>query len=511
MKHAPIVLFTYNRSTHTKKTLDALANNPEAKDSELYIYCDGPKHQASKEELDEINKVVKLSNLENRFKKVTVTVQKQNKGLANSIVDGVTEILELFDSVIVLEDDIVTSVGFLEFMNKALSLYENEEQVMHVSGYMYPTKALLPETFFYNVPLCWGWATWKSAWTNFRKDALGLWTALNKKSSLLAFDKLGGDYLSRQLAYNVTGKLDTWFIKWHASVFLKNGFTLYPNKSLVENIGFDNSGVHNGKHSEFRVGKLATKINVNLIDLEENIQAERVVKQFYDSLQKKSLKKGIKHLIRERLRQAIFLILPDLKNVLKYNHQVYINKSFFGVNTKVYPSARLSNTIIGDYTYISENAVINNAVIGRFCSIGAYFMAGRGLHPLHGISTHPMFYSTGNQNGISLTKQNKTEEFKQITIGNDVFIGMHVTILDGVTIGDGAVIGAGAVVSKDIPAYAIAVGNPIKILKYRFESEVINRLLEIKWWHFNEKDLSLIEKHFFEVESFLNQIHNNYN
>jgi acetyltransferase-like isoleucine patch superfamily enzyme len=130
-------------------------------------------------------------------------------------------------------------------------------------------------------------------------------------------------------------------------------------------------------------------------------------------------------------------------------------------------------------------------------------MCGWGIHPTNKLSTSPMFYSTIKQNGVSFVQKDKEVEIKPIVIGNDVFIGMNVTILDGVTIGDGAVIGAGAVVSKDIPAYAVAVGNPIKILKYRFEESLRNSLIKIKWWEWKKDDLYLIEEHFDHVDNFV--------
>jgi len=164
---------------------------------------------------------------------------------------------------------------------------------------------------------------------------------------------------------------------------------------------------------------------------------------------------------------------------------------------------KINNSKIGDFTYISQNAIINNTCIGKFCSIGPNFISGWGIHPTNGISTHPMFYSTLKQNGMSLSHEDKIEEIKPISIGNDVFIGMNVTSLDGVTIGDGAVIGAGALVSKDIPSYGIAAGNPIKVINYRFNDEIIDRLLTIKWWDFNEEKLNLIEKYFFDIEKFI--------
>ena len=141
--------------------------------------------------------------------------------------------------------------------------------------------------------------------------------------------------------------------------------------------------------------------------------------------------------------------------------------------------------------------------IGKFCSIGPNFVCGYGIHPTNTVSTSPMFYSKHKQNGITLSKEKKIQERKPIRIGNDVFIGVNVTVLDGVTIGDGAIIGAGAVVSKDIPPYAIAVGCPIRIIKYRFDEKTIEEFLKLKWWDRDMEYIHLAEKHFLKPDEFL--------
>jgi virginiamycin A acetyltransferase len=175
----------------------------------------------------------------------------------------------------------------------------------------------------------------------------------------------------------------------------------------------------------------------------------------------------------------------------------------FANNVKLYQPYHINHCEIERYTYISQNSFISQATIGAFCSIGPNFFCGWGIHPVSSLSTHPMFYSTKKQNGISLSEADKIEERQKITIGNDVFIGANVTVLDGITIGDGAIIGAGAVVSKDIPPYAIAVGCPIKVIKYRHSPEVISNLLQIKWWNWDISKLSEVEKHFEKVETFV--------
>jgi virginiamycin A acetyltransferase len=159
---------------------------------------------------------------------------------------------------------------------------------------------------------------------------------------------------------------------------------------------------------------------------------------------------------------------------------------------------------VGFGTAIGPNARISYTDIGKFCSLGPNLICGWGIHPLNGISTSPAFYSTRNQAGFSYSKTDKIAERKPIVIGNDVFIGANVTILDGVTIGDGAVIGAGAVVSKNIPPYAIAIGIPITVVKYRFSNDIIEKLLNTRWWDKDETTYKLVEEYFYDIEGFLN-------
>jgi acetyltransferase-like isoleucine patch superfamily enzyme len=172
-------------------------------------------------------------------------------------------------------------------------------------------------------------------------------------------------------------------------------------------------------------------------------------------------------------------------------------------NCKINIPSTLKKVSIGKGTYISKNSSISYTSIGRFCSIGPNFICGWGIHPLTSLSTSPTFYSTAKQAGFTYVDKDLFDERKPISIGNDVFIGANVIILDGVTIGDGAVIGAGAVVNKDIPPYAIAVGSPIRVVKYRFQEDVIEKLLQFKWWEKNDDDLKKLTVDFFNVVEIL--------
>lgn len=177
--------------------------------------------------------------------------------------------------------------------------------------------------------------------------------------------------------------------------------------------------------------------------------------------------------------------------------------TIIGKFTKVKAPFFLHNVQIGDYSVLAYNSHAANVSIGKFCSIGPNFCCGLGLHPSRGISSSAMFYSTSKLNGMTLSKQNKFEEEKQTLIKNDVYIGANVTVLDGVIIGDGAIIGAGAVVTRDIPPYAIAVGVPAKVVKYRFDEATIKELLEKQWWNGNDDVLDQVERNFWDVNSFL--------
>lgn len=216
--------------------------------------------------------------------------------------------------------------------------------------------------------------------------------------------------------------------------------------------------------------------------------------------------------MRNLLRKILVQIIPQLKMLFDENYDFsklrsWKNNSSFGNNVKISPVSLISDSSIDDWSYVNENAIIFNTSIGKFCSIGPNFFCGWGEHPTNGLSTHPAFYST--HYSTSCCTHNKVIEHRRITIGNDVYIGANVTVLDGVSIGDGAIIGAGAVVSKDIPPFAIAVGCPIQVKRYRFSQEQIDALLRIKWWEFKKEKLQDVEKMFMDINSFIRKYDQN--
>ena len=160
--------------------------------------------------------------------------------------------------------------------------------------------------------------------------------------------------------------------------------------------------------------------------------------------------------------------------------------TILGKNTKVHEGCIINHSTIGDYTYVSRNALIQNTVIGNYCSISHELICGLGVHPLDLFSTSPLFYRVTNDFGIKVVERDSDfVEYKPIKIGNDVWIGARVTILDGVVIGDGAVFAAGAIVTHDVPDYAVVGGVPAKIIRYRNTKENIRLFKESQWWRFD--------------------------
>ncbi|UOE48193.1 glycosyltransferase [Mucilaginibacter sp. SMC90] len=280
---APIVLFVYNRPAHSLKTLEALNLNDYAADSKLYIYADGPKAQSTPETVKAIEETRKVIKQKQWCKEVVIIEAEVNKGLADSIVEGVSRVVNEHGKVIVLEDDIVTTKGFLKYMNDALTVYEQEEKVMHISGYLYPAKIndeQKGDTFFINTFSCWGWATWARAWKFYNPNVDDHLSKLNYRAAIKKFNIEGHADYYNQLVLNKKKTIYTWAVKWYASWLFQNGFSLFPRKSLVLNIGYDNSGVHSaGK--DIYVNEIADYIEVKKQPIVENFVARKAIDTFY--------------------------------------------------------------------------------------------------------------------------------------------------------------------------------------------------------------------------------------
>lgn len=280
MMTAPVAMFVYNRPEHAARTLETLASNELAADTDLIIYCDGPRTPEGRASVEATRGVARAAS---GFRSVRTVERDANLGLAQSIIAGVTEVCGARGRVIVMEDDLVTAPTFLQFMNDALDKYEHEPRVGSIHGYWYPVDKPVPETFFLRGASCWGWATWARAWRVFEPDGARLLTELRDRRLARAFDLDGAMAYVRMLEDQIAGRNNSWAIRWHASTFLAGLLQLSPGRSLVRNIGFDGTGTHCDNSGAFEVSLGGSPVRLDDIPVAESEAARAALIHYYHS------------------------------------------------------------------------------------------------------------------------------------------------------------------------------------------------------------------------------------
>lgn len=275
---APIALFTYSRPDHISRTVASLLQNELAGDSDLIIFSDAARTPEKQVAVDEVRGFLKTIK---GFRSVTINHRPHNFGLAKSIIEGVTEVLKSHERVIVIEDDMLTSTFFLTYMNEALERFANDDRVASIHGYVYPIRQALPEAFFLPGADCWGWSTWRRAWTCFNPDGQYLFDELSRLKLMRSFDFNGTYSYSEMLKGQIKGSNDSWAVRWYASAFLAGKLTLYPGRSLVHNIGNDSSGTHCGD-SDFHDAVLSTTpIDLSQVEVLASIAGRQAFEDFF--------------------------------------------------------------------------------------------------------------------------------------------------------------------------------------------------------------------------------------
>jgi acetyltransferase-like isoleucine patch superfamily enzyme len=440
-----------------------------------------------------------------------------NLGPGAGTADAIIWFFSQVEYGIVLEHDCLPHPDFFEYCANLLEKYKNNQRVKVISGANFKGNKKFGSHSYYfgTVGHFWGWASWKRTFTDYQQDISKLseenvnwWISKNFRQKRIR------KYWMQTYYWLKEGKVDTWDYQLFYLIWKQNGLIVLPNGNLVSNIGFGEKALHcKGTDSPFSnvpaTGVLPLK---HPIIIRRSIKSDVFYSDYLYNLNDginvfSKAQTKIKNLIKNSGYRFITFFVPEIRNIRNSLAWGVIkssaNNSNISSKSKLQHPYHLNESSVGTYSYISVNSNISYTTIGKFCSIGPNFISGWGIHPTNGISTSPMFYSTLKQNGFTLSKVDKVEEHKKILIGNDVFIGANVIILDGVNIGDGAVIGAGAVVSKNIPAFAIAVGCPIRVIKYRFDQDQIDKLLKIKWWEFSDDELQEVERMFFDINSFI--------
>lgn len=292
---APITLFTYNRLSHTKKTIDALKDNILAEESDLIVFSDGPRSDEDKASVESVRRYLDTIT---GFNKVSIVGREENLGLSGSIISGITEVVKQYGRIIVVEDDLVSSPYFLKFMNDGLDFYREIENIISIHGYIYPVEDHLPDTFFLKGADCWGWATWARGWALFNPDGKKLLEGIREGKLEEEFDYNGAYPFTKMLKDQTKGKNDSWAIRWHASAFLSEKLTLYPGRSLIRNIGTDQSGVHSGETKVFDTEISEEPITISDIPIEENDFIKGKIEQYFRKIKPGILERAKNNMAR---------------------------------------------------------------------------------------------------------------------------------------------------------------------------------------------------------------------
>lgn len=299
--NAPVVLFVYNRLEHTKHTIRSLAENVQADQTDLYVFSDAAKTENGAEKVDAVREFIRQEDWRTHFRTVTVIEAEENKGLARSVIQGVTFVLERYGKVIVVEDDLVLSPYFLQYMNDALEYYENDPKIWSVSGYSFPMRSLkkYPHDVFYSYRGCsWGWATWLGRWEKTDWEVKD-YPEFQKDVQWQKRFNRGGDDLTGMLGLQMEGKISSWAVRWVFAQSNLDMYTVYPKHSYLLNDGCDGSGTHVGNTAEYAtdIQKGAGHCRFEHLEIDRRLAREFWYK-YSDTLDKK-IRRNLKKIVKK--------------------------------------------------------------------------------------------------------------------------------------------------------------------------------------------------------------------
>lgn len=285
MSFAPIVMFVYNRADHFEKTVTALSKCAEAVQSDLCIFSDAAKSEKDAEQVEAVRRLAHRVKQSGDFKSVRITESKENKGLANSVISGVTQVMEQYGRVIVLEDDCVPSPFFLRYMNTCLDFYDQDHTIGSVAGYAPPI--VFPDDYEKDVfaayrSCSWGWATWKDRWENVDWRLDSIQELYHNPDLIKKLNSCGTDRFVRLYRQTKSNK-NSWSVKFGYHLVRNDRLTVYPRFSYIDNIGCDSTGVHSKagdeKKTKADLYKAIPDPRIEAVELDERIQKQ--MKKFY--------------------------------------------------------------------------------------------------------------------------------------------------------------------------------------------------------------------------------------
>ena len=301
-KLAPIILFVYNRPKHTESVLNALKKNTLAAKSILYVFSDAAKKE---KDFENVNKVREIINKIIGFKEVVITEAETNIGCADSIISGITKVINKHGKAIIVEDDILTAPNFLEFMNEALDKYESDKRIYSISGFV-PNEKMAEKCkdflFLAYRNSSWGWGTWSDRWVEVDWDMLQ-WEKIKKDKNLWKKLQRGGEDTPYLLKLQMEGFIDAWDIRFYTDKILKDKYTVFPTKTFVENIGLDGSGTHCGN---VKNNKSATSTVLPAVDFSfpNELEFNNEINDLFAS----NYKYGLKDIIRRKIKNWLIIL-----------------------------------------------------------------------------------------------------------------------------------------------------------------------------------------------------------
>lgn len=274
---APIILFTYCRAAHTKRCIESLKSSSLARESILYIFSDAAKGGVDEADVLAVRSYLKTIT---GFKEVIVEEAMQNRGLADSVIYGVGRVLDEYGRAIVLEDDLVLSPYFLSYMNEALDIYENVEEVININSHILSSPMTFEDNFLISFANSWGWATWKRGWRYFEPDAQKLLAKIKEEGREREFDL--GYHFTRMLKEQCEGKINSWAVRWNASLFVNRKLSLNAGRPLVTNSGFGAGATHCNTPNLFSVKLYTDELRPQMITpVEENQEMRKKLRKTY--------------------------------------------------------------------------------------------------------------------------------------------------------------------------------------------------------------------------------------
>lgn len=251
---SPIIIFAFNRLDSLQATIKSLLSNKEASDSDLFVFVDGPRPH--KQEDNEKVQLVRdfVQNIEG-FKSITYYFSDINKGLAPSVIDGVTKIMRIYKRAIIVEDDLFVAPRFLQFMNLALDKFKDDKKIFQISGYCPKLKDRFvrsQDVFLNSRAQSWSWGTWVDRWDSIDWDVRDYGDLKSNKNLIAAFNKHGSD-LFNMLRNYMEGKNSSWYVRFCYAMHKQNKYSLCPTRSLVRNDGFNGDGMHCNNYNRYKI------------------------------------------------------------------------------------------------------------------------------------------------------------------------------------------------------------------------------------------------------------------